>query len=255
LTGEEPDWYFLPAGELPYFVYSGGLRYMHRFGVRALSIIALTGLFVVGLDAAPVQAQATFNNFAAFQAATSGLTSETFDAAPWSPAGVDLSQPVVNLGVSWTSGNILIATSIISLSPSQSITDIDDTPEVIDILRAQLPGGITAVGGFVNNIEQAHGVTLTAFSSSNDVLGQVTSPSGTSTWFFVGLTTTAPIARVTFESTQGGIEDDFALDNFSFGQALTRGGVAAPEPGALALLVLGLTGQVTLRRAGRRRSW
>jgi hypothetical protein len=205
----------------------------------------LIGLVLLPATASPARAD-LFLDFASFSTATSSLTTETFDIPPW--VSVRHDQPVVSLGVSWTSPEILFGTTNAFLSSPRSISPLDGIELIIDELNAVMPPGITAVGGFVNNFGGfGPGVRLTAFNAGGGVLETIAVPlCAEASWNFLGVTTVEPIARAQFLSTAIGGPDSFALDNFVFGTA------AVPEPSSLTL-IFGLGSVVLLRFVRPRR--
>ena len=82
----------------------------------------------------------TYDDLPSFLANTTNLTLETFDASPWD-VGPPLTQPVINLGVSWTAAENLQAVTSLFVSPLQAITSADDDTGTTDAIQAVLPGG------------------------------------------------------------------------------------------------------------------
>lgn len=207
------------------------LHQQATLGLAALSIIASA--------ASASAAVVTYTDFAAFQGATSGLTTDSFDSAPWTPFGVK-PQGLTNLGVSWTAGNSLYAGENISRSGSFSISSLDPGTVVgdsWDYLTAVLPANVTAVGGWITSFNQAHITELLAFDALDNLLGSVSlGTTGNDIFAFMGLTTDADIAKVRFRSTNvtNPVGDDFNLDDFSFGSGTAA--IPVPEPSTLLLL-------------------
>ena len=174
-----------------------------------------------------------YGDLPSFLGGTGALTLETFDAAPWAPPNTVLPQPVVNLGVSWTASERLFVLVTLSVSGLQSITSSDEGG-ITDALVGVLPAGITAVGGWVANAGGGNDVELTAFDAVGGVIGTVVAPLAPlhiGDFRFVGITSdVTPIASAEFRSLQGE-QDDFALDDFYFGDV--------PEPATLSLFALG----------------
>jgi hypothetical protein len=86
-------------------------------------------------------------------------------------------------------------------------------PDPIDSITAELVGGVTAVGGYVN-LDLTGGVRLAVFDVADNHIG---SPDF----------------------------DDFVLDDFHFGAA------AVSEPATVGLVLLGLAGMSSWRRSVR----
>lgn len=187
-----------------------------------------------------------YDDIDAFLADARSLALEDFDSAPWSPADTALPQPLDSLGVRWTSPEELRATSILSLNSTQAATTIDSGPA--DQLNAQLPTGTRAAGGWVANAGGGNDVQLTAYDDQGAFLGSIVAPTSSGPplelgdFFFIGLASTdTDIARVEFVSLSPEANDDFALDDFYFGQGV-------PEPAGLGLALVGVAAA-----AGRRR--
>lgn len=187
-----------------------------------------------------------YTNYATFQAAAGPLTLEDFDSSPWPADGSVLTQPVVNLGVSWTSNDNLISTSVNPRSAPGMISDLDGVNN-LDQIDADLPAGVRAAGGWIAGDNT---VVMTAFDSSNAILEVVSNNSGGffANHVFLGVTTNADIDRVELRCPPVGAggADDFLLDDFEFGSA-----DRIPEPTTLSLVALGLLGYLRRRKARR----
>ena len=172
---------------------------------------------------------------------TDSLTFEPFDA-PW-PVGVfPIPQPFANLGVSWSTTELLGLTTSAQVSPPAAISSADLFDGTTDQIIAVLPPGMTAAGGWVSNTGDGNDVQFTAFDATGGVLGSVVAPLAPLSqdeFRFVGIVSSTPIARVEFLSLQGEPNDDFAVDDFYFG---------VPEPATVSLVLIGVLG---LRRRGR----
>jgi hypothetical protein len=210
------------------------LSQIHRKAAIGLSAALTLVASAAGTSAAVV----TYTDFTAFQGATSGLTTDSFDAAPWTPVASTKVQGFTNLGVSWTAANALFSGPI-SRSGPIAISSLDGTvggTDIFDWIEAVLPANVTAVGGWVTSFNMTHTTELLAYDALNNLLGGVSLGNTGNAFAFLGLTTDIAIAKVRFASTNvtNPIGDDFALDDFSFGGAPAS--IPVPEPSALALL-------------------
>jgi len=197
------------------------------------------GVLLTGFAVESRAAFVTYTNQSDFQSAAGDLTVEDFESGLWLPG--TKTQPVVNLGVSWTAGNELGATSAVFFSPFQAISSIDGSPEDSnDLITADLSGAVTAVGGYVYLGFTTGGVTLTAFDSSSVIIGNVTS-AASSGWEFIGLISDTAIDVAQFESTSPPTSDDFALDDFQWSSAV-------PIPATVYLFASGLLGLIGLAK-------
>ena len=175
---------------------------------------------------------ATYTSFAAFQAASGPLTTDDFESGPWATSGTK-SMPTVNLGVSWTALDELYVTVAAAHSGAHSISDVDDFNFLRDQLFAALPAGIHAVGGWVHGFQEGTATSLLAFSASDVLLESLSIPDPGAGFAFMGVTSSQVIDHVEFRKPPtDGANDDFALDDFSFG--------GVPEPASITLLGLAL---------------
>lgn len=223
----------------------------HRTLAAAACGAALTA-YAANAVAAPI----TYTSFTAFQAATSGLTTDNFDTAPWRPVG-NKPQGLSNLGVTWTAANGLFGSEISHSGPG-AVTSIDGPVpggDLFDWVEAVLPANITAVGAWVTSHNQAHLTELLAYDALNNLLGSVSVGITGHAYTFFGLTTDTVIARVRFASTNvtNPIGDDLTVDDFSFGRGTAA--IPVPEPSALALFGAALTAFAYGRRRKTPRSW
>jgi PEP-CTERM motif len=219
---------------------------------RNLAAAAACGLALTAYAADAAAAPITYTDFSAFQSATSGLTVDNFDAAPWRPVG-NKPQGLSNLGVTWTAANNLFGSEI--SHSGQGAVSSSDGPvpggDLFDWLEAALPANITAVGAWVTSHNQAHLTALLAYDALDNLLGSVSIGHTGHAFTFFGLITDTAIARVRFASTNvtNPIGDDLTVDDFSFGRGTAA--IPVPEPSALALFGAALTGLALHRRKGR----
>ena len=202
---------------------------------------AATVILVIALHFAATSyvSAATYTNFAAFQAATSGLTTDDFESGPWAIPG-SKPIPTVNLGVSWSAQNELYVTTVIALSGSHSISDIDGNGDR-DQLLAALPAGTYAAGGWIHGFLQGTATSMLAYDANNVLLESLSIPDTGVGFAFMGVTSSQAINRVEFRKPPtDGPNDDFVLDDFTFGNVV-------PEPASAVLLGFAALGMLALR--------
>jgi hypothetical protein len=230
-----------------------------RSAVTRIAIAA--GMSAFMLTAGPAHAAVMmFSSLTDFLAMSNNVSHEDFEGAPWTNAPVfNNNHTLSDQGLTWSSANYLYATSSISNSTVLSITDQDPFlggTDAADLIRVDLPSGISAVGVFLSSAGQNHGVQIIAYDAAQNVLvDAITLSNGSSAFQFVGVASEVAIDHVEFISTMPPPLDEFALDDFYFGiwNGASGGSVIdVPEPGTLGLFVgaLALFGITARRRRG-----
>jgi hypothetical protein len=199
-------------------------------------------------------ATTSYTDFSAFQAAVTGLTTDSFDAAPWNPTGV-FAQGTSNLGVSWTAANFLASFSGISRSGANAVTSQDLIgADLFDLMEAVMPSGTKSVGGWITSFNMAHDTEMQAYDAANNLLGSISLDNTGNNYEFLGLISDTAIAKVRILSKNvvNPIGDDFALDDFTFGGgSITQDPAPVPEPATLALFGIPLAALALRRRVTR----
>ena len=210
---------------------------MSRTGFKSLAA-ALVAL-VIGANASATG----FSDFSLFSAAAGPLTTEGFESPPFGFFG-SVAPSQTNLGVTWTSASEMFVTDFFQNSGSFSLTDNDSSVAPIDSITATLPDNVFAVGAFFDSQNE---VRMTAFDSMDNEIEFITNgdTSLDNQFTFSGLVTDTAIAKVVFQSLSlTDADDDFVIDDFSFG------GAAVPAPVALPAGIA-LLGMLGMKRRGR----
>jgi uncharacterized protein YjiS (DUF1127 family) len=220
--------------------------HLHRKAMIGLAAALTLTVSTAGPSAAVIG----YTDFASFQAATSGLTTDSFDAAPWTPVASTKPQGFTNLGVTWSAANAIFSGSI-NHSPSIAITSLDGTlggTDIFDWIDAVLPAHVTAVGGWLTNFNQIHTSQMLAYDALDNLLGSVPLGNTGHDFAFLGLTSDTAIARVRFAAVgvTNPVADDIALDDFTFGSGATS--IPVPEPSTIALFGAGALAALLRRR-------
>lgn len=188
---------------------------------------------------------AVYNNLAAFQAATQSLTLIDFDTDTFGNPTVGhtpIGNTYASLGAVFPIANEFENHFIGPVSPPNGWINnsFQGGMPFFDVLFTG--GNVTAVG--VHNVLFGFpAATLSAFDSSNNFLGSVTSDNNGQTLDFFGLTTTTPIARV---EVRFSFASGWGLDDLWFGQA---GTATVPEPASMVVwAALGTFGLVVGKR-------
>jgi hypothetical protein len=218
--------------------------------------LGLAALTMIASAASASATVVTYTDFSAFQSAAGSLTTDTFDAAPWTPVASTKPQGFTNLGVSWTAANALWSNPITRSGPI-AITSLDGTlggTDIFDWIEAALPANTKAVGGWITSFNQLHMMELQAFDVFDHLLGTVALGNTGNAFAFLGLTADTAIAKVRFAATNitNPLADDIALDDFSFGSGLAP--VAVPEPTTLALVASAALAGLARRRSRKQSS-
>jgi hypothetical protein len=221
--------------------------------MRFFSFVALSAL-TLGTPLAGVAGTLTYTDLATYQAATTGLVTETFEDTTIWPAESVSSGSVSNLGLVWTATETL---AVGSQNGDRVIASTDFPQDDNDEIRASVTAsGITAVGGLVRSFSGAFGVvTLSAYGAGDVLLGSVsfddprTSNLEVPAFAFLGLTTDTTISRFSFATTKRDGQDDFVLNDVSFGQGPVMS--AVPLPASMPLLLAGVFAIGAVRKRGR----
>ena len=205
---------------------------------RSILVLALGATLAAAAPAGAV----SFNDLASFQAATASLTLIDFNtdiAGDPTADNSEIGNTYASLGAAFPAGNVFEDAFIQAASPPMGWLSNTGAPTSVFEVNFTIPG-VTAIG--VVNVFSASRATLSAFDSADNLLGSALSDSDLFSLDFFGVTAASDIARVTI--TFDGISG-WGLDDLYLGAA---GGHAVPEPGALALLGLGLAGLGLVRR-------
>lgn len=212
--------------------------------MRASITWAVAAVSVATLSA-PALAQQTFNDRAAFSAATTGTTTVDFNGEPAgteSYQGTSYSEGGVNFtadGIIYTIGNGDAGGQFTGGDTYGS--SYFEWEGGFDLLTVNLPGSATAVGfDFV----ELRGNALDFLVTIDGVSTTVTS--GPSALFF-GSTAQNPFTIFTIQGLTGGAGLYPTIDNLTFGAAAVA---AAPEPASWAMMIggFGAAGAALRRR-------
>ena len=227
-------------------------RHSRRRGflATAVAVATLAMLICSGLSAPAAASVTTFTSSAAFNAATSGLTAETY------ATGTN-GQTITNGGVfdtltyNFSTGTSPFATLLDGIITNQfnsvsglSLGGQQSTGQHYffggNSVTVAFPTPVFDVGVFINVNQNSGTYILTAS------VGSVTTNSATfdtSTFVFDGIVSTTPFNSVTFAST------DVNLGSFNIPEIEFGGGSAAvPEPSTFALFATALVGLRIIRR-------
>ena len=191
------------------------------------SALALTALAALGLTATAHAQTTQFSTRASFTAATTGLTTFTFDGdAPNNNATFYFSGLTVQ-GVGFAASNQQLYVD----DPSDNNGDPFGGHQYLDTdakgtLTVSLPAGTTAFGADFSNygFNSSGGSTITALV--NGVAFTFAEPDKTSA-AFAGFTSSVPITSLSFSGGSKGV----ALDNVSFGPTPATRRARAVRPG------------------------
>jgi hypothetical protein len=187
--------------------------------MRGSILRGMTGAAFIAL-ASGGAAGDTFNDLAAFQAATTDLTYLNFDVdqngVPFL-ATAEIGNGYAALGVQFPPGNYVSFAAQPVSQPFAWFNDTDpgDDTRVFDADFTRTD--ITAVGVHQALFAEGQSTTLVAFDAGGNEIGSVLSDNDGNTLDFFGLTTTTPIARVVITYVNPG---GWALDDMYFGRAL-----------------------------------
>ena len=220
-----------------------GIKHTARNGRPRLAELSAAILMTAAiLPAAPVT---TYSSLGAFTAATSSLTTVSFDGiAPvnnfvsYGTGSVTLSGATFT-NTSGSSGATLfiVDPGYYSNTYSSGFMTEDYSSSGSDVITVTLPGPETAVAFNFGSIFSG-GATFTVNLGAQGPFSATTGGSiGSGALGFVGYTSTTPFSSVVLTLPDAGLYG--VIDNFAFGTASTT---ATPEPSTFLLLGAGLAG-------------
>ncbi len=197
-------------------------------------------LFCAALPALAIDTE--YTSLAAFQAATSGLTTITFDGMAPSGGFINVSSGLSLSGVTFNmnGSGFIIDYGYYGASSYAGDDFLNSDYAGTDTITALLPAGTMAVGSNYGSLFGSAGETVTLSDGTTYNVPDTSISGGSAGLNFVGFTSSVPITSISFSTNQY-----IVVDNFTFGSA----GAVTPEPGAYAMIAsLGLTGAAFLRR-------
>lgn len=197
--------------------------HMRRFAA-SLALVAATA--AAPATAAPV----LYTDHADFIAATTALTVDHFDSAPWAEG--NYAGAVTSLDTTWSAASMLRATTFGPRSGSLALSDVDANPDVPDVLTATLPAGTTAAGLWARSGVSWLQAEVAALAADDTVLASFSGWLPDS-YVFLGFAGDTPIHRLRVRALSTG-NDDFIVDDFVRGTG--RGDSTVPEPATTVLL-------------------